>query len=167
MTKPRLTAQEIADMVNRLDKRLLPRKNKRVKWTARRVRYALNAGRMEQSRRGHTQLYGPEDVALIRLALRLELRGCSAWVARVVIAYLREALTDAFSRSQMGALHVQGMRAALRPIGADAAAGTIVQPLSEAWSGVVTAMKELRRQQPTVWMWRELDASDAQAQAMV
>jgi len=74
-----LTASEMAQVVARLEGEAC---------SARRVRYLLGGLILGDTvpQRGRTRLYGPIDVAMMRLAVRLEAQGISAWVVRVVLA---------------------------------------------------------------------------------
>src|SRR2546428_5507109 len=75
-----LTAPEVAAVVSQLEGEPC---------SVRRVRYLLSELLATDAapQRGQARLSGPVDVALMRLAVRLEAQGLSAWVARVVLAY--------------------------------------------------------------------------------
>jgi hypothetical protein len=147
----RLTTVELAKVVSALEQPC----------SARRVRYALSAGGTNRQGRGRTRLHAADDVALMRVALRLEAAGVSAWVARVVLAYLQDSLIAAIRSRRPKALHVFGVRGSIRPASEPAPPGTIVVPLRSVMHGVLEKMRQTRRDTPTIWAWQQLSPAAA------
>jgi hypothetical protein len=154
-----LTAPEVAAVVARLDGDAC---------TPRRVRYLLSHRLAVDGarRKGQTRLYGPVDVALMRLAVRLQAQGLSRWTVRVVLVYSREILRDAWRSRAAVALVVRGVRGTIEsaatatPGPADASV-----PLRPVWVGVERAIRRERLQRPRVWQWRAVPAAVLHAQA--
>lgn len=146
-----LTVGEVATLVSRLAG---------VSCSARRVRYLLGG---PVQGHGRTRFYTALDVAVVQLVLRLEQAGVSPWVGRVVIAYLGDELRAALRAGARGAVRIQGVRAELVAVNAheQSVAATAFVPLADIWRGVVPAVRRIRTQRPTVWMWREMSAGDA------
>src|ERR1700736_6228524 len=98
-----LTAPEVAAVVARLEGEPC---------TPRRVRYLLSERLAVDGapRKGQTRLYRPVDVALMRLALRLQAQGLSAWTVRVVLAYSQDVIRAAWRSRADVALAVRGVR---------------------------------------------------------
>lgn len=146
-----LTAPEVATVVTALDGTAC---------TARRVRYLLErptaaAGLV----RGQTRLYGLAEVALMRLALRLEAQGVSGWVARVVVAYCGDAIRAAWQSGAAVALVVRGVTGTLVPIRDAGRPAAAVVPLPAVWQGLAQAVRAERRRHPDVWRWRYVNAA--------
>jgi hypothetical protein len=143
-----LTVSEIADVVGRLENRPC---------TTRQARYLL-AGLLHGDvapQRGRTRLYGPIDVALMRLALRLESQGISAWVARVVLAYCGDEIRAAWASNRPVALSVRGVMGTIEPANREEMPGAVARvPLRSVLVGIDAAIRRERRARPTVWMWR-------------
>jgi len=151
-----LTAAEVATLVEELSGRPC---------TARRVHYLLVTGRLgtELPRRtqGQTRLYGPLDVALVRLALALEADGTSPWLGRVVLTYLRDDLVRAWKSAAPLALAVRGIHASLEPaLKARPQWATVWIPLRDIWRGLDGAVEKMCGRRDTVWMWRPVAARD-------
>lgn len=132
-----------------------------VKCTPRRVRHLLVVGglgtELQRRQQGQTRLFGALDLAILRLALELERQGISAWVARVVLTYLRDDIVRAFKSSAPVALAVTGVRGRLEPAfkpRPSTAVGWV--PLREAWKGLDAEIATIREAKPTVWMWTEV-----------
>jgi hypothetical protein len=106
--------------------------------------------------RGETRLYGSLDVALVRLALRLQADGVSPWVVRVVLTYLRNDLVRAWKSSAAVALAINGLKGtlepALKPRPASAAAWV---PLRDIFKGIDVEIQRTCARD-TVWMWRKV-----------
>jgi hypothetical protein len=154
VTPKALTGAELAQLVSRLTNRQV---------SARRVRHLLvEAGlgtELQARQQGQTRLFGVLDLALIRLVIELEGQGISAWVARVVLTYLRDDLVRAFRSSAPVALAVRGLRATLEPALKGQPSGlTAWVPLREVWKGLDGEVAAMRAGKPTVWMWTEVPA---------
>src|SRR5262245_24735254 len=85
--RPGLTLEEAAQVLSTLEKRAV---------SADQIRTAVlldTRRRIPLPRRhGETRLFTADDLAVVRLVLRLRAAGVSSTVARVVVACLREAL---------------------------------------------------------------------------
>jgi len=147
-----LTAVEAAKVVSKVSGR---------KCSPRRVRLLLVQGglgtELQRRQQGQTRLFGALDLAILRLALELERQGISAWVARVVLTYLRDDIVRAFKSSAPLALAVSGLKGRLEPAirtRPSAVAGWV--PLREVWKGLDREIELVREAKPTVWMWAEV-----------
>lgn len=153
MAAPKLlTAVEAAKVVSKIAGR---------KCTPRRVRHLLVSGglgtELQRRQQGQTRLFGALDLAILRLALELERQGISAWVARVVLTYLRDDIVRAFKSSAPLALAVTGVKGSLEPaLRAKPSAVIAWVPLREAWKGLDREIEQVREAKPTVWMWSEV-----------
>jgi hypothetical protein len=108
-------------------------------------------------RHGETRLYTADDVAVVRLVLRLRAAGVSPTVARVVAACLRPELGRSWRLPR--ALAVAGLRGELLPLNAGRPTGTIAWvSLREVWAGIEAAIRTTRRTQPEVWQWKPQSA---------
>jgi hypothetical protein len=149
-----LTASEIAAVVTRLEGEAC---------TARRVRYLLSGLLQTDSgtQRGHTRLYGPIDLAMMRLAVRLEAQGVSAWVVRVVLSYGGEEIRAAWRAGASLALAVRGVTGTIEPAKLETPTSPAVARvlLRSVTTGNVAAIRRERRTRPMVWMWRPMAAS--------
>jgi hypothetical protein len=153
MAAPKLlTAVEAAKVIAKASGR---------KCTPRRVRHLLVQGglgtELQRRQQGQTRLFGALDLAILRLALELERQGISAWVARVVLTYLRDDIVRAFKASAPLALAVTGVKGRLEPAirtRPSAVAGWV--PLREVWKGLDKEIEQVREAKPTVWMWTEV-----------
>jgi hypothetical protein len=147
-----LTASEVATVVARLEGEAC---------TARRVRYLLSGLLMTEtaSQRGQTRLYGPVDVALMRLAVRLEAQGVSAWVVRVVLSYGGEEIRAAWRAGATVALAVRGVTGTIEPARLQTPTAVARVLLRSVTTGNAAAIRRERRTRPMVWMWRPLPAS--------
>ena len=123
-------------------------------------RLLVNAGlgtEVQRRRQGQTRLFGALDLALVRLAIELERQGISAWVAKVVLTYLRDDLVRAFKSAAPVALAVTGVRGSLEPaLRTRPSAATAWVPLREIWKGLESDIGAIRDAKPTVWMWAEV-----------
>jgi hypothetical protein len=153
MVGPRLlTAAEAAKLVTKLSGK---------KCTARRVRHLLVQGglgtELQTRRQGQTRLFGALDLGILRVALELERQGISAWVARVVLTYLRDDIVRAFKSSAPVALTVTGLRGRVEPaLRTKPASAVAWVPLREVWKGLDAEIGSVREAKPTVWMWSEV-----------
>jgi hypothetical protein len=163
VTPKALTADELAQLVSRLTGRAV---------STRRVRHLLvdsELGTELQARRhGQTRLFGVLDLALLRLAVELEGQGVSAWVARVVLTYLRDDLVRAFRASAPVAFAVRGLRASLEPAFKAKPPGLVAWvPLRDIWKGLEAEVIATRAQKPTVWMYSEVPAHTVKRSTLV
>ena len=147
-----LTAVEAARAVRKLTGRPC---------TPRRVRHLLVQGglgtELQVRRQGQTRLFGALDLAILRLAIELERQGISAWVARVVLTYLRDDIVRAFKAAAPVALAVTGVRGRLEPaLKARPSSAVAWVPLREVWKGIEPEIAGVREAKPTVWMWCEV-----------
>ena len=129
--------------------------------TPRRVRHLLVLGglgtELQRRQQGQTRLFGALDLAILRLALELERQGISAWVARVVLTYLRDDIVRAFKSSAPVALAVTGLRGRLDPAFKPRPSTAVAWvPLRDAWKGLEGEIAAIRDAKPTVWMWSEV-----------
>jgi hypothetical protein len=112
---------------------------------------------LQARRREQTRLFGALDLGILRLAIELEGQGISAWVARVVLTYLRDDIVRAFKSSAPVALAVNGVRGSVEPaLRARPSSAIVWVPLREIWKGLETEISGVREAKPTVWMWREV-----------
>ena len=155
-TRQWLTVSEVAGVVSHLTG---------VPCSPRQVRHLLVTGGLgsETGRRPHgqTRLYGPLDVAFVRLAARLGQEGISPWVGRVVLTYLRNDLIRAWRSGASLALVISGVKGSLEPVLASGlasrrAAETTRVPLREIWRGIEADIQRVSAAQETVWMWRRV-----------
>lgn len=148
-----VTAAELATVVTQLEGEAC---------TARRVRYLLGGLLpMDGGQRGRTRLYGAIDVALMRLAVRLEAAGVSAWVVRVVLAYCGDEIRAAWRSGAAVALSVRGVTGwihSARPE-ADGPVAVACVPLRSVLAGNESAIRQARRARPNIWMWRACPAA--------
>ena len=163
ITPKALTAAELAQIVSRLSDRHV---------SARRVRHLLvesGLGTEWQARQqGQTRLFGVLDLAIVRLAIELERQGISAWVARVVLTYLRDDLVRAFRSSAPVALAVRGVRATLEPALKGQPSGLAAWvPVRDVWKGLDAEVAAARAAKPTVWMWTEVPAHAVKRSTLV
>jgi hypothetical protein len=163
VTPKALTAIELAELVSRLSGKSV---------SPRRVRHLLvdaSLGTELQTRQqGQTRLFGVLDLAIVRLAVELEAQGISAWVARVVLTYLRDDLVRAFKASAPVALAVRGLRASLEPaLKAQPSGLAAWVPLRDIWKGLDGEVAALRAAKPTVWMWTEVPAHAVKRSTLV
>lgn len=147
-----LTAVEAAKIVSRLSGR---------KCTPRRVRHLLVQGglgtELQRRRQGQTRLFGALDLAILRLAIELERQGVSAWVARVVLTYLRDDIVRAFKSAAPLALTVSGVKGRLEPSLKTKPSNVVAWvPLRDVWKGLDAEIGAVREAKPTVWMWAEV-----------
>ena len=147
-----LTAVEAARAVTRVTGQ---------KCTPRRVRHLLVQGglgtELQRRQQGQTRLFGTLDLALLRLAIELERQGISAWVARVVLTYLRDDIVRAFKSAAPVALAVTGLRGSLEPaLKTKPSFAVAWVPLREIWKGLESEIAGVRAAKPTVWMWSEV-----------
>jgi hypothetical protein len=147
-----LTAVEAARVVSKISGR---------KCTPRRVRHLLVHGglgtELQRRQQGQTRLFGALDLAILRVALELERQGISAWVARVVLTYLRDDIVRAFKSAAPVALAVNGVRGRLEPaLKSKPSSAVAWVPLREAWKGLEGEIAAIREAKPTVWMWAEV-----------
>jgi hypothetical protein len=153
-----LTAPEVADVVSQLE---------REPCSVRQVRYLLSALRRTdpEPQRGHARLYDLDDVALMRLAVRLQTQGISAWVTRVVLAYGADEIRAAWSLGAPVALVVRGVTGFLEPVKPEphTPAASARVPLRAVWSGVKPAMRSPRRTRP-LWRGRPVPVSVAMSE---
>jgi hypothetical protein len=147
-----LTAPEVAAVVTRLDGEAS---------TARRVRYLLSDRLALDGapRKGQTRLYRPVDVALMRLAVRLEAQGVSAWVVRVVLAYSGDVIRAAWHARADVALTVRGVRGTIESASTATTPSVACVPLRPVWNGVERAIRRARHHRPNVWLWRHVPAA--------
>lgn len=144
-----LTGVEAARLVSALTGR---------KCTPRRVRYLLVDGglgtELQERQRGQTRLFGALDLAILRLASELEAQGISAWVARVVLTYLRDDIVRAIKSAAPVALAITGLKGRLEPALKSRPSSAIAWvPLRDVWRGLDDRIGAVRQDQPTVWMW--------------
>jgi hypothetical protein len=140
-----LTAPDVAAAVVRLE---------REPCTARRVRHLLSGVVISDRapRRGRrTRGFSAVDVALMRLAVRLEAQGVSAWVVRVVLAYCGDEIRAAWRRRTAVALVVRGVTGTIEGVTpeADAPAAMARVPLRSVLRGIGPAMRRTRRARPS------------------
>lgn len=151
-TSKLLTAVEIAKVASKISG---------CAFSARRVRSLLvdNAlgTELQPRQQGQTRLFGVLDLAIVRLAIELERQGISAWVARVVLTYLRDDVVRAFKSSAPVSLVVNGVRGRLEPaLRAKPSNAVAYVPLRELWKGLDAEIATVRTAKPTVWMWTEV-----------
>ena len=148
-----LTAMEVAALCARLEGR---------RCSPRQVNYLLVSGGLgtETRRRAHgqTRLHGILDVALVRLALRLQAEGVSPMVTRVTLTYLRNDLIRAWKAGAAVALTVSGVHGSLQPVlKARPSSGAVAcVPLLEIWRGLETELHRVCAARAEVWMWRHV-----------
>jgi hypothetical protein len=147
-----LTAVEAARVVSKISGR---------KCSPRRVRHLLVHGglgtELQRRQQGQTRLFGALDLAILRVALELERQGISAWVARVVLTYLRDDIVRAFKSAAPVALAVNGVRGRLEPaLKSKPSSAVAWVPLRDAWKGLEGEIAAIREAKPTVWMWAEV-----------
>ncbi|HVC19290.1 MAG TPA: hypothetical protein VNE16_04365 [Vicinamibacterales bacterium] len=152
MTTSLLTVAELARVVSRLEHRPC---------SSRRVRYLLVVGGLgtdtHRRRHGQTRLYGVLDVALVRLAVRLEREGVSPSVTRVVLTYLRNDLIKAWRAGALLGLAVRGVRGSLEPVLKARPAWAVAWvPLREIWRGLDAEVRRIGDARQTLWMWRDV-----------
>jgi hypothetical protein len=144
-----LTAPEVAAVVSRLEDQAC---------SVRRVRYLLSGlpATDPTAARGEVRLYGPADVALMRLAVRLEARGVSAWVAQEVLAYRADEIRAAWRAGAPAALQVRGVTGSIEMAtrDTDTPPGVVRVPLRPVFVGIASAIRRERRARPTIWRWR-------------
>jgi len=150
-----LTLTEAATLLTKLEGRTV---------TPRHVRAVLvldTRGRaIERRRLGETRVYTAEDVALVRLALRLRGSGVSPTVARIVAACLRAELVAAWRSRRGYALAVTGLRGVVVPPHRERPSGVIAWvPLRAVWAGIEDAIRTTRRTQPEIWQWKAQPAT--------
>jgi hypothetical protein len=126
--------------------------------SVRRVRYLLSGLPATDAiqARGEVRLYGPVDVALMRLALRLEARDVSAWVVQVVLAYRADEIRAAWRTGAPAALQVRGVTGSLEMAtrDTDTPPGVVRVPLRPVFVGIASAIRHERPARPTIWRWR-------------
>jgi hypothetical protein len=150
-----LTAIEAARIVSKVSGR---------KCSARRVRYLLVQGglgtELQPRRQGQTRLFGPLDLAILRLAIELERQGISPWVGRVVLTYLRDDVVRAFKSAAPVALTVTGVKGRIEPALKSRPSHIAAWvPLRDVWKGLEQEITALREARPTVWMWADVPCS--------
>jgi hypothetical protein len=154
-----LTAPEVAAVVSRLEGEPC---------SVRRVRYLLSGLSATDAAppRGEVRLWGPVDVALMRLAVRLGTQGLSPWVARVVLTYSGAEIRAAWTSGASVALAVRGVTGSIEGAtpGPDAPAVAARVLLRSVFVGTVSAIRQERRARPTIWRWKARPAT-ALAQA--
>src|SRR6476469_2039132 len=143
-----LTLQEAASLLSRLEKRSVSTNQVRA------VLLLNTRGRtLRPHRHGETRLYISDEVAAVRLVLRLRAAGVSPTVARVVVACLRDELSRLWRRPL--ALAVTGLSGEIVPLSAERPPGTIAWvPVRDVWVGIDDAIRAVRRAQPEVWQWK-------------
>lgn len=129
--------------------------------STRQIHYLLVAGGLgtdvQARKRGQTRLYGPFDLALMLLSLRLRQEGVSASVTRVVLTYLRDDVIRAWRAGSALAVAVNGLRGTLEPALKAPPKGTSAWvPLRAVWHGLEAEIQKVRSSQPNAWMWREI-----------
>jgi len=127
----------------------------------RQVRHLLVRGGLgtdtSKRTRGETRLYGMLDVALVRLALRLQADGVSPWVVRVVLTYCRNDLIRAWRSSAALALAINGLKGTLEPaLKPRPAAAAAWVPLRDIAKGIEAEIRRAGEARETVWMWRNV-----------
>ncbi|MEW6319870.1 MAG: hypothetical protein AB1635_02150 [Acidobacteriota bacterium] len=145
-----LTLAELAALAGRLERRPC---------SERQARYLLVACALgtELPRRPHgqTRLYGPLDLALLRLAVRLRREGASAWLARVVLTYLRNDLVRAFRAAAPVALAVRGVQASLEPaLKQRPGWAAYWVPLRDVWAGLDAEIDRVVAGRDEIWMYK-------------
>jgi len=143
-----LTAPEVAAVVSQLEGESC---------SARQVRYLLSGllGTDAERPHGQTRWHGPADVALMRLAVRLEAQGVSAWVVRVVLAYCGTEIRAAWASGAPVALVIRGVTGTIESLATDFAVPAAARvPLRAVWTGVERAMRQTRRARPHLWRWK-------------
>jgi hypothetical protein len=102
-------------------------------------------------------LFGALDLAIVRTAIEIEKQGVSAWVAKVVLTYLRDDLVRAFKSAAPVALAITGVRGSIAPALRSRPSNAVAYvPLREMWKGLDAEISAVRDAKPTVWMWREV-----------
>lgn len=147
-----LTAVEAARVLTKLSGRpCTPHRVRRLLVTAR------LGTELQARRRGQTRLFGALDLAIVRLAIELDRQGVSAWVAKVVLTYLRDDVVRAFKSAAPVALAVNGVRGSLEPaLKARPSSAVAWVPLRDTWKGIEAEIEAVRGAKPTVWMWAEV-----------
>ena len=149
-----LTAPEVAALVSRLEGEPC---------SVRRVRYLLVGLPATDGAppRGEVRLYGPVDVALMRLAMRLEAQNISAWVAQVVLAYGVEAIRAAFRSGEDVALVVRGVIGSIERAKPELDTSPVAAriPLRSVFAGLESAIRRERRARPHIWRWKTRPAA--------
>src|SRR5262245_4737526 len=147
-----LTAIEAAHVLSKLSG-----KNCRPQRVRRLLVDAKLGTELQPRQKGETRLFGALDLAIVRVTLELERQGISAWVAKVVLTYLRDDLVRAFKSAAPVAVAVAGVRGSLEPAfkARPSTAGAWV-PLRDVWKGLEPEIAIVRSAKPTVWMWAEV-----------
>lgn len=152
MRNPRdgVTVAEVARVAGRLERRPV------TVGTVRSILVLDTRGRaLMPQRHGETRVYAAEDVALVRLALRLRAAGVSPTVARVVVACLRNQLVAAWHGQDDSALAVIGLRGEIRSRLSARPAGVVAWiALRDVWQGLESAIRRVRQAQPEIWQWK-------------
>ena len=152
-----LTLREAAEILSQLESTALP------PWKLRRLLADCVSRDTCTRTKGCTQLCSTTDLLLARVALRLNSAGVSATVARAIITNHTTAIIRG-ARSKHGhVLAVTGWRGEVVRAGApERSPGSVVLPLRPAWEGLIEAIREVRREQPTIVLWnRQLQVEDA------
>jgi hypothetical protein len=162
VTPKMLTMMEVAQLCGDLSGR---------RCTPRQVRHLLVTGALgtDPKRRPHgqTRLYGIVDVALVRLSLKLHDEGVSAWVARVVITYLRNDLIRTWKAGAATALTITGVHGSLQTALRNPPSGvTAYVAMRDIWRGLDAEIHRICAERSRVWMWRDV-AADAVPRATV
>jgi hypothetical protein len=94
---------------------------------------------------------------MVRLALRLHAEGVSAWVARVVLTYLRNDIVRAWKAGASLTLAVSGIQGSLQPSLKARPAGAVASvPLRDIWRGLDAELQAVCQTRDSVWMWRDV-----------
>jgi len=153
MRNPRaLTLNEVADLVGRLSGRPC---------SPRQVRYLLIQGGLASDAsphaRGATRLFGPIDVAVMRLAVAMRDEGVSPNVVRLALTYRRAEVVRAWKAAANLALGVRGVEASLESASQPRPSRvTAWVPLRPIWRNLEGEIQKVCDARDTVWMYRRV-----------
>lgn len=152
-----LTLREAAEILSQLESTPLP------PWMLRRLLADCVSRDKCRQTRGRTQLYSTTDLLLARVALRLKGAGLSATLARSIITNHANAIIRGARSKHDYVLVVTGSRGEVMRAGlVEHSPGVTVLPLAAAWTGLIEAIRAVRREWPTVPLWnRQLPVEDA------
>src|SRR5579859_979896 len=131
-------------------------------------RYLLDLKPPANGAFGRTRLYTADDLCLVRLAVRLEREGLSAWVVRAVLANHAGEIVRAWRSGTASVLAVHGVRGKLiaETDSTRVPTGTTVVPLQPIRRDVSTAIARIRRHNPTIQLFnRRLSVRDVLSEA--
>jgi len=155
-----LTAPELAQLISDLESTTCE------PWHIR--RYLIDVKPPIDGAFGRTRLYTADDLCLVRLAVRLEREGLSAWVVRAVLANHADEIVRAWRSGTASVLAVHGVRGKViaEADSTRVPTGTTVVPLQPIRRDVSTAIARIRRHNPTIQLFnRRLSVRDVLSEA--